>query len=355
MAILRWFLVFSLLQSSNTFSCTAFYWESSLGRFAGKSYDWHHSNAYLITNKRGVKKIGFTVYPWEAGPAWISRYGSITFNQYGREFPNGGMNEAGLLVEVLWLNSSEYEPSDSRPILNQLTWVQYQLDNFSTVDEVVQALPEYRMSPIQGKIHYFVCDSRSNCAVVEWLKGKPVVHSGSALNPKAITNNSYQESLKNYQEVKTPINLSSSSSVDESSLSRFNRIAQLIETQEASLEGTFTSLNAVAISNLTTWQIVYDLENRALQYRTQTNPEIRQVSLKDFNFECSQEPLMLDIHAGKGNVTQLFTEYDLNKNYELLQDSLSEISFSWVLVPMLNRYPGTTSCASDSLSNPGQR
>jgi choloylglycine hydrolase len=26
---------------------------------------------------------------------WTSRYGSITFNQYGREFPSGGINEKG--------------------------------------------------------------------------------------------------------------------------------------------------------------------------------------------------------------------------------------------------------------------
>jgi choloylglycine hydrolase len=29
--------------------------------------------------------------------SWISKYGSITFNQYGREFPTGGMNEKGLV------------------------------------------------------------------------------------------------------------------------------------------------------------------------------------------------------------------------------------------------------------------
>jgi choloylglycine hydrolase len=356
MSILRWFLVFSLIQASNTFSCTAFHWKSSEGSFVGKSYDWHHSSAYLINNKRGVKKKGFSAVPWESGPAWISRFGSLTFNQYGREFPNGGMNEAGLTVEVLWLNRSEYEASDNRPVLNQLTWVQYQLDNFSTVNEVIAALSENRLSPIQGKIHYFVCDETSNCAVIEWLKGTAVVHSGSELNPKAITNNSYEESLQNYKK----INLSSNSetadsSIDESSLARFNRIAKLIESKEATLNGTFELLNEVAMANLTTWQIAYDFQNRSIQYRTRSNQNLRQVQLKDFDFDCANEPLMLNIEEGSGDVVTRFTQFDYDKNYELLQDSLSEISFSWVLVPMLNRYPSTTSCASDLRSSRGQK
>ena len=33
--------------------------------------------------------------------SWVSKYGSVTFNQYGRELPTGGMNEAGLVVETI--------------------------------------------------------------------------------------------------------------------------------------------------------------------------------------------------------------------------------------------------------------
>jgi penicillin V acylase-like amidase (Ntn superfamily) len=40
---------------------------------------------------------------------WVSRYGSVTFNQYGCENPTGGMNEAGLVVEQMWLDESAYQ------------------------------------------------------------------------------------------------------------------------------------------------------------------------------------------------------------------------------------------------------
>ncbi|KPL07288.1 hypothetical protein AMJ86_04825 [bacterium SM23_57] len=59
----------------------------------------------IFINKRGIFKLGRT---WSelttkerlnpSSHCWISRYGSITFNAIGRDFPDGGMNEAGLFI-----------------------------------------------------------------------------------------------------------------------------------------------------------------------------------------------------------------------------------------------------------------
>ena len=61
--------------------------------------------------------------------SWVSQYGSITFNQYGKEFPTGGMNEKGLVVELMWLDGTIYPQPDERPAIGVLQWIQYQLDN----------------------------------------------------------------------------------------------------------------------------------------------------------------------------------------------------------------------------------
>ncbi len=71
----------------------------------------------LFINKRGVFKTGRT---WSelinkdgANPSsldWISRYGSVTVNCFGRDFPDGGINEAGLFI---W-EMNEEPKSDSR-------------------------------------------------------------------------------------------------------------------------------------------------------------------------------------------------------------------------------------------------
>jgi len=340
-ALLKVSCTFVSILSVSSVACTAFLLQGEQGKFVGKSYDWHHEEALLITNKSGVVKKGFSPVFWEKGPQWISKFGSITFNQYGREFPNGGMNEAGLIVEVLWLNSSEYEAFDSRPVLNQLTWVQYQLDNFASVTEVIKSLPKHRLSPIQGKIHYFVCDKTANCAVIEWQKGKPVVHSGAELNPAAITNSTYQESLAEYQKLERA---SVNPPVDENSLSRFLRVAKLLKEKEASYENAFDILKAVEMKNLTTWNIVYDLENSTIYYRTRRNSEIRNVRMEVQHFSCSSSVLGLNINEGRGNVDNLWSGFSHEANQTLIEAALSDVNFSWILVPLLSGYPDTTTC-----------
>lgn len=318
-------------------ACTAFFWSNSTDQLLGKNYDWHHSKGIVTVNQRGVIKKGFTIRPWEYGPSWTSRFGSITFNQYGREFPNGGMNEAGLTIEVLWLKQSEYEGFDFRPVLNQLTWIQYQLDNFATTEEVIHALPTYRLSPIQGAIHYFVCDTQSNCAVIEWIKGKPVATSGDSLRPQLITNNSFADSVLSLNQ--------KDEEESESSLSRFRRAASFLSSRSASLDESFNLLEEVQMKKLTTWQIVYNLTKKEITYRTQSNPSFRSLSLSDFEFSCGRPTQVLDIDLGDSEVKHLFTEYNSSQNYEVLTDSLSDVNGAWILASFLNRYPETTYCS----------
>jgi choloylglycine hydrolase len=47
----------------------------------------------ILINKRGVLKTAYISQYKKL--SWRSKYGSITFNQFGKEFPLGEMNEAG--------------------------------------------------------------------------------------------------------------------------------------------------------------------------------------------------------------------------------------------------------------------
>ena len=85
----------------------------------------------LFINQRGIFKTGCT---WSElttknndNPSpfsWISRYGSVTFNCFGKNLPDGGINEAGLAI---WEMSDDvqYPRNDSLPRLNQMGWMQY--------------------------------------------------------------------------------------------------------------------------------------------------------------------------------------------------------------------------------------
>ena len=84
-------------------ACSTFVIEDGTRRVFGKNYDWDVADGLVIVNKRGMAKRALIAGPagTEAAAEWVSRYGSVTFNQYGRELPCGGMNEAGLVMPVL--------------------------------------------------------------------------------------------------------------------------------------------------------------------------------------------------------------------------------------------------------------
>ena len=173
--------VIILLATRGARACTAFLQE---GLFAGKNYDWHLDHGLLIVNKKGIAKRAILLDPTDKAAEWVSRYGSVTFNQYGREMPNGGINEVGLVVETLMLPGTQNPAADERPALT--AWVQYQLDNSRTVDDVVASDKAVRISyAMPMPLHFFVCDREGKAAVVEFLQGKLVCHTGDRAAPQA--------------------------------------------------------------------------------------------------------------------------------------------------------------------------
>lgn len=103
-----------------------------------RSMDWKVDvgrNLWILP--RGISRTG------EAGPNsahWMSKYGSVIATGYDISTTDG-MNEKGLVANVLWLVESEYPQSKStKPTLAISTWAQYVLDNFATVAEAIDEL-----------------------------------------------------------------------------------------------------------------------------------------------------------------------------------------------------------------------
>ena len=163
----------------------------------GKNFDWVVDDGLVIANQRGIEKTALV--PFLNRPAkWTSKYGSITFNQFGWELPYGGINEAGLVVETMLLFESKYPPKDKRAAIGMLQWVQYQLDNCRTVDEVIATNKRIRIfgdPKVKMGLHYLVADATGKAASIEFLDGKMVCHSGPDLPLKALTNLPYKECL----------------------------------------------------------------------------------------------------------------------------------------------------------------
>ena len=85
----------------------------------------------IFINKRGIFKTGRTwselINKDRSNPSsfcWISRYGSVTFNAFGRDFPDGGMNEAGLYIWEM-NEDPDYPKNDSLPKSNELDAIHF--------------------------------------------------------------------------------------------------------------------------------------------------------------------------------------------------------------------------------------
>ena len=134
---------------------------------------------------RGMKRNG------AAGPRsieWTSRYGSVVTAAFDIASADG-MNERGLVANLLYLDESEYVTpgaDDKRRPLAITAWVQYVLDNYASVAEAVEDLrkePFYvatMMTPDghPGQLHLSISDAAGDSAIFEYLAGKLVIHHG---------------------------------------------------------------------------------------------------------------------------------------------------------------------------------
>ena len=136
---------------------------------------------------RNTHKVAY--YTHDGTPAsWTSKYGSITFNQNGKEMPYGGMNEKGLVVEMLWMDETQFNISEDKAYLNELEWIQYQLDNFHSIDEVIANIESFKVYPIQGKIHYLLADTHGTVSYTHLIRDNGIglddatITKGNGLN-----------------------------------------------------------------------------------------------------------------------------------------------------------------------------
>jgi len=318
-------------------ACTTFMLERGGERVVGKSYDWYMGQGLVMVNKRGVAKQSLPAKPGDQPAQWLSRHASVTFNQYGREFPAGGMNDAGLVVEVMWLESSEYERADRRPTLNELQWIQYQLDNFATVAEMTVAAPGVRVSPVYARVHYLACDKSGACAAFEHVGGKQIVTPGA----RALTNHSYAESAAWAARQAQPPGGSGS-------LARFARAARQAATPPAGdpVAAAFGLLDDVRWSE-SQWNIVYDPVHLRISFRTRVSRGIKTLDLKKIDASCAKAPALLDIDAdASGDVAGRLRPYDQATNRTLIERSVRRIrnQIPAGAIDMMVSYPSALAC-----------
>ncbi|MCX5493146.1 linear amide C-N hydrolase [Kaistia dalseonensis] len=157
----------------------------------GRSMDWAedmHTNLWAFP--KGIARDG-------AGgadtPKWTSKYGSLIAAGYDVGSADG-MNEAGLVANLLYLAESDYGQPNGKPVLSISLWAQYVLDNFATVSEAVDELSKESFRVVAPKLpngqgaqlHLAISDASGDSAIFEYIGGKLVIHHGKQYN--VITN-----------------------------------------------------------------------------------------------------------------------------------------------------------------------
>ena len=262
-------------------ACTSFVFEQNDEYYLGKNLDWEIGRGYIFYNLEGIAKTSIV----DTNLQWVSIYASITNNQFGKEFPLGGMNEQGLVIEELSLFGQAYSKDESKHLLNEFQWIQYQLDVSASVNEVIKSLETITIGHSLMNIHYLLADRYGNRAVIECLEDGLVVHRGEDLPYPVLSNNPYRNALR-YLGFFEGYGGDMSVQHRPGSQERFVSCVDLLGMDHPMIDPVtyaFDLLDRVRQDD-TQWQFVYDVNNLEISCHTKSSDRLFEVSFKDLRY-----------------------------------------------------------------------
>ena len=288
----------------------------------GRSMDWvEDMQTNLWVFPRGMERDGGL---GNGSLRWTSKYGSVVASVYEGGTADG-MNEKGVVANLLYLAESEYSADDDkRPGLCITAWAQYLLDNFATVDEAVAEVEKdgFKVVPVAapngmlGTVHLSISDSTGDSAIFEYVKGKLVVHHGR--HYQVMTNSpTYDKQLainEYWKEFDGAVMLPGTVRAAD----RFARASYYINACQQSSEpreavaavlsvmrnvSVPRGIRKVGSPNLssTLWRTVADQKNRVYYYEDTNSPGALWVKLNKIDFSEGSGVRKLEL-AGKPDV-----------------------------------------------------
>jgi len=261
-----------------------------------------YAHGFVLANPRGTWKEPVSLEGIHSVP-WFSKYGSLTFTDHGKDYPNAGINEEGLVLAPMSLPTTQYPPLGANPRLQLGQWKQYIIDTYSTVGEVLDHITD--VEPVGHLSHFLVADSNGDCAAIEFLEGEAVCRTSEELNIAAITNHSYEDCLEFL------LSLGEDSSLEDAnqSLRNFANIAWGLRSEDLQtcanpIDRAFAILDRASKPGLTQRSTVYDICGRRVFFRTQIEGPIASVGMNGLDFSVGAPSTMVPLGSGlSGDVT----------------------------------------------------
>lgn len=337
-------------------ACSAFAGGQGLAavQVMGKSYDWLLGHGIALVNKRGMQKSAL-VRSGDTPARWVSKYGSVTYTQFGREFPVSGLNEKGLAVEILW--DYDNEGPDGKgplPALNEAQWVQYQLDMAASVQEAIALARRLKIKKVYADVHYMACDSGGACATFEFRKDQVVINEMNPGDLKVLTNSDYARSARYAQDY---LGFGGKKTVPWGSYKSEDRFvilgSQLIElnsksTVQDAVSLSFNMLKSVRNVNTSVWNIVHDLNGQVSYFKKMfEEKKTMRTDLSKMDLDCRTPVQILDLESGlDGDVTELYQDYDPVLNRATVEFTGQSLGISAELQKAVIDYPESTRCTN---------
>lgn len=300
-----------LLSADNSYSCSAIARLSEHGRpLVAANYDWQARDGIVYLSPRGQIKSASVLdkTTQQSGISWTSRFASLTVSQFGRDYPMQGINERGLMGAVLVAPAS-YPSGGELGVITENLWLQYQLDSYESVHDVMLNIGDLGISKISADLHWFLCDATGECGIVEFTSGGAKMFRSREPSSQIVTNSSVLDSWQHYQSWQAS-NLPIPKGY--SSLSRFVRLVlSQIEPIGKSLVDT---LNDVALEGFTTWQSVFDLKSRSFEIRL-WNGQFNKISFEGLSLGCSPRLPVMQLSEG------VWHDYDAVMTKSLLHEA----------------------------------
>lgn len=306
-------------------SCTSFCLNDSGHAVFGSNYDNDIPEGIVSINTRGIIKSGFMPGTTGQVARWTSKYASVTFTVVGHQLAWAGMNEKGLVMSTMALGETQNPSPDERAPLHSPHWMQYMLDNCSSVTDIVAADSLVRI--FETVDHYLVSDGTGDCAVIEFLNGQMVMHAGHSLPVAALTNSTYSVSVDLLDGVTKGSSVGNGIQNVTGSLRRFLTAAEQVKAfepagAEYAVKYAFDILDKVG-GDATLWSIVFDTHDLTVYFRTKSHRAIRYLSLNDFDLSCQAPDMMIDIHEKlEGRIADSMKDYSSDENFEFFRKAI---------------------------------
>ena len=334
-------IIFSVIPQKRVRACTRVVYQGNKDMvITGRTMDWKEdtrSNIWIFP--RGMERNG------EVGKdpmRWKSKYGSVVTSAYDI-CSTAGMNEKGLVANLLWLAESSYPQwNGEKPALSIAAWVQYMLDNFATVSEAVSEIEKNTFDVVSdmmpdgtrmATLHLSISDATGDNAIFEYIDGKLNIHHNRSY--QVMTNSpvfDQQLALDDYWKTigGTTFLPGTNRAADRFVRASFyiNAIPKTEDTRTA-LASVFSVIRNTSVPfgistpdqpniSSTRWRTVSDQKDKVYYFESTLYPNVFWVDFKDVDFSEKASVKKLNLLDGKTYAGNTAKDFVTTKPFQFL-------------------------------------